>query len=480
MGHSDEAVSRRVRLASGIPGFDEVVQGGLFRSSLYVINGAPGTGKTVLASQICFHAVANGERALYVTLFSELHANLIANLESFAFFDARHVSRDLMFVSAGRNLAAADPNGLLETLRSLLHDARPGVLVVDGFRAVDHAAWSATKVTMFVQGLQALVTLTGTTGLLVSSAAAGHPTPEQSLVEGIIDLEHRAVELRATRTLSIRKFRGGNHLPGCHVFRIDRLGVRVSPRLEARPCHDSAAQVEGSNDRLDFGVPGLDRLLGDGVAVGSTTLILGPAGSGKTILGMHLLAEGARLGQRGLHFGFFETPPALVTRTRRFALSVEAALKRDLLEIVWQPPSEQTPDELADRLLSTLRLRPAKRLFIDGAVGFEQVSPDRGRLGRFFAALSRELTALGVTTVVTEETRELFARDVEIPIEGVSAAWQNILFLRTVERPTELRRVLTVLKTRGAAHDQGLYEFTIGDHGFELGARVHAGGGARA
>jgi circadian clock protein KaiC len=468
----------RARLTSGIPGLDEVLEGGLFRSSIYVVNGGPGTGKTVMASQICFHAVSRGERAVYVTLFSELHANLIANLESFTFFDPRPISRALKFVSVGRNLADAGPDGLLDCLRGLLHEDRPGVLVIDGFRAAEHATWPSIKLNRFVQGLQALLTLTGTTGLLLSNSPHDRPGAEQYLVEGIVELDDRARGLRGVRTLLVRKFRGGGHLPGRHAVCIDSTGLRVFPRMESR--HIAQPTVftgeDGTSDRVHFGVAGLDQVLGDGVGRGSTTLILGPSGSGKTILGLHFLAEGVRLGEPSLHFGFFETPQALMARARRFGLSIEAARDHGVLDLVWQPPSEQPPDQLAERLLAAVRRDSTSRLFIDGAVGFEQVSDDRRRLGRFFAALSRELSSRGVTTVVSEETRQLFVRDVAIPIEGVSAVWQNILFLRTVECEAELRRVLVVLKTRVGAHDPGLYQFTIGPRGFELGPRVRSTG----
>jgi circadian clock protein KaiC len=464
----------RPRLESGVPGLDEVLEGGLFKSSLYAINGASGTGKTVLASQICFHAVRAGERALYVTLFSELHGNLLANLSSFSFFDACRVSRELQFVSAGRNLADAGPDGVLDMLRAALHQDRPAVLVIDGFRTVEQAACSSHKLIMFVQGLQALATLTGTTGLLLSCSPAGHPGPEQALVEGVLDLENQLQELRAVRTLTVRKFRGGNHLPGQHVFHIDGKGVRVSPRMEARRLTEAPAGLPSQSDRIRFGLPGLDRTLGDGLPAGSTTLVLGPTGAGKTLLGLHLLAEGARLGELSMHFGFFEMPSVLLARARGLSLPLDEAAGAGLVRFVWQPPSEETPDDLADRLLRLLRKRPVRRLVIDGLVGFEQVSLYPARLGRFFSALARELCALGVTTVVTEETRQLFVRDLELPIPGVSAAWQNIIFLRTVEGESGLKRVLVVLKARSAAHDTGLYEFTIGEGGFVMGDRYTA------
>jgi circadian clock protein KaiC len=437
------------------------------------VTGAPGTGKTVLASQICFHTVARGGRALYVTLFSELHANLIANLQAFTFFDPGQVSRALKLVSAGRDLAEAGPEGVLTTIRNMLHEERPTVLVIDGFRAVEQGVWSPTKLTMFVQELQALATLMGTTGLLLTCAGDAQATQEQALVEGLIDLENQAIDLRAVRTLAVRKFRGGNHLPGRHVFRIDGSGVHVSPRLESSQSPEPRPfeRTDPSEERVHFGVAGLDRALGDGLAVGSTTLLLGPAGSGKTLLGLHLLAEGARRGERGLHFGFFETPPTLLQRARGFSLPLQPALDQGLLEVVWQPASEQTPDELADKLLGILRVRPARRLFIDGAVGFQQVSVYPGRLGRFYAALARELCNLGVTTVVTEETRQLLSRNIKVPAEAVSPAWQNIVLLRSIEGRSELKRTVMVLKTRAAAHDTGLYEFTIDGHGFVMGQR---------
>jgi circadian clock protein KaiC len=203
---------------------------------------------------------------------------------------------------------------------------------------------------------------------------------------------------------------------------------------------------------------------------GSTTLLVGSSGAGKTVLGMQFLAAGIEAGERVLHFGFFETPQDLIAKGTRFGWDFESAVKRQQLAVVWQPASEHVLDELAYRLLDAVRSTQAKRLFIDGLVGFKEAAY-RDRVSGLFASLADELCALGVTTVITEETRELFVRTIEVPTSGVSAVFHNIIFLRQVEKGSELLRLLTVMKTRDSGHDRGLYQLDITDTGATVGDR---------
>jgi circadian clock protein KaiC len=457
------------RIASGIPGFDEVVGGGLLQSRVYVLNGAPGAGKTVLASQLCFHVASQKKNAVYVTLLSELHTHLVGNLHSFSFFDPAVIGQNLKLLSVSRACTDAGLPLILDDLRASLRELQPAVVVLDGFRPLQRLGWRGLRLSLFVQDLQALLSLTNTTALLVTNNPARTPSPEQPLVDGIIDLEEEGLGMSTVRSLGVRKFRGSSHLGGRHPFRIDEHGMRVFPRIESRRTPSVHGRPVATEGRRLLGVPGLDALLGGGVESGSTTLVLGTAGSGKTTLGLHFLSQAARNNERWLHFGFFEDPESLLRRAHQLDLPLGNNGSEQTGRIVWQPPAEQSLDELGSFLLETVSREGTERLLIDGLVGFQESTVHHDRMARFFSALSRELRARGVTTMITEETHQLMAWDAQIPVSGVSAIWENIVFLRKVEREAALTRALVVLKARDAAHDLQFHEFSITDSGLVLG-----------
>lgn len=220
--------------------------------------------------------------------------------------------------------------------------------------------------------------------------------------------------------------------------------------------------------RFGFGIEGLDEMLQGGILSGSTTMLLGAPGTGKTLLGMHSLAAGARQGQPGLLFGFYETPAELVHKADEIGLDFGAHVERGTIEVIWQSPLELNLDALAEQLLAAVRRRKVERLFIDGLTAFAQGTVYPDRIARYFTALSNELRAQGVTTAFAMETRGLFTREIELPIGGVSAVVHNILFVRYVELRSQLYRLLSILKMRESGYDSAIREFTVGPEGIAV------------
>jgi circadian clock protein KaiC len=214
-------------------------------------------------------------------------------------------------------------------------------------------------------------------------------------------------------------------------------------------------------------VRGLDEPLDGGLVAASTTLILGSSGAGKTIAGLQYLAEGARKGERSLHFGFYEPPESLIGKADRLGLDFSRHVEEGTLVLKWFRPAELLIDALVDSLLTTVREQRIQRLFIDGFVGFRQTHPPE-RIAAVFSAVSDRLVGLGVTTFISDETRELFVREVEVPTANVSAIFHNILFLRQVEIEAELVRLISVMKTRDSDADRRLWRYEINDGGLEV------------
>ena len=286
------------------------------------------------------------------------------------------------------------------------------------------------------------------------------------MVDGIIELREHVHDLRAYRELRVRKLRGVPHLRGGHIFDISHRGIRVYPRVEALYGTPSG-EDRCSDSTVSSGIPQLDRMLGGGMKCGTTTLVLGPSGAGKTTLGLHYLAATPK-GSRSVLFGFYETPSRLLEKARKLNLRLDSRLKRGDLELVWQPSTEQNVDALVERLLQAVDRNSATRLFIDGLDGFQRATIHPERVHHVFTAIANELRIRGVTTLYTFEVPKFIGPSFDSPVTGVSALAENLIYLRFVELRSHLYRLLSVLKVRDSSYDSSLREFHITSDGIRL------------
>ena len=210
-------------------------------------------------------------------------------------------------------------------------------------------------------------------------------------------------------------------------------------------------------------------MLRGGVRSGSITMLLGSSGSGKTVFGMQFLAEGLKRGERGLFFGFFEHPDAIVAKCKRIGINgIKDGIDNGLARVMWHRPIEGVIDEIGDSLFDAVReLNPA-RVVIDGMQGFERAADLPERLSDVYSAIAQELERRRVTTLYTTETRALFESDIHVPINGLSAATQNIILLRHVEHRAAILRALAILKVRDDDYDGKMREIKITDAGIRL------------
>ncbi len=452
------------RMPTGVAGLDVLLHGGLRRGAMYLVTGGPGTGKTVLCSQVAFHRAAAGEHVLYVTSFSESHSGLLSGLESFTFFDRSFVQSRITLLNA---IPALEEGGL-EPFQSMLSQAvrthRASLLVIDSLGPVPEVASSPFAYRKFLRELGALLSLVGCTALFISPE--GQEQLEQLLVDGILDLEQQVVKMRQTRELRVRKFRGSPHLGGRHVFDIGTSGITVHPRREALPSvRELATPLPSQKSR--FGISCLDDMLKGGVPAASVTALVGAPGSGKTLLGLHLLAEGLKAGQSCLYFGFYETPQRLLFKAESVGLPLREHVESGRLEVQWRQPTEQFLDDIAEQLVEGVRRQKVHRLFLDGVDGLLLAAAYPERFAPFFAALTNELRSLGVSTVISLET-SFSGPELGLAPVGLSASVENILFLRYVQLRSQLHRFLSILKVRESDHDPSIREFHITSRGFEV------------
>ena len=451
------------RVPTGIPGLDAVLRGGFLKGGVYIIQGTPGAGKTILANQVCFNHVASGGRAAYVTLLAESHTRMLQHLRPLAFFDEAAIPETLYYVSAFRMLEDEGLKGLLDLLRREIRGHRASLLVLDGLVAAEETATSDREFKKFVHEVQSHAFANECTVLLLTTGATGKVNAEHTIVDGLIELDDRLFDMRTERSLQVRKFRGSGGLRGRHPFRITTDGLVVFPRIEA--AFDTPSRPDSAtSERIPSGIDGLDALNGGGVIAATTTALVGPTGIGKTTFGLHFLRHSSAA-EPGLMFGFYETPERLKLKASLLGIDLAGLEAGGALEILWQPQGENLLDQLGHRLLDAVRRRGVRRLFVDGLGGFMESTAYPERISRFFSILANELRTLGATSLFTLETREIVSPSVQVPITGISSVVENMMVLRYVEVEARTRRLLSITKIRDSGFDPALHEFAITSQG---------------
>jgi circadian clock protein KaiC len=460
------------RLRSAVPGLDQILGGGLFRTGVYIIQGLPGCGKTILANQICYGHVAEGGSAVYVTLLAESHSRMMQHLSTLSFFDVKAFPDKLAYISAFHDLESAGLKGLMGVLRREMRTRKVGVLVLDGLVAASEHA-SDLDLKKFVHELQSIAVLQDCTVLLLTSGNIHRMAAEHTMVDGLIEVEDKLFDARSERSIQIRKFRGAGPLRGKHSMRIDNDGISVFPRIES--VYRSPASETMRDEVTTSGIASLDALVAvKGIPMASSTVVIGSTGTGKTTMGLQFL-QASTADEPGLHLSFFEGPDRLRTKARSLGLGLEALEASGAVELMWQSPGEALLDEIADRLLAAVARRNVRRLVIDGLSGFLESAVYQERLNRFFSCLVNELRSRRVTVLMTLETRDVVSSVIAMPW-GVSGIVDNLFFLRFVHDEGYVERLLTIIKMRDTDYQAGLRRLHIDSQGMHIAGTYRADG----
>ena len=459
------------RLATGVPGLDEVLGGGLPEFSFNLIAGPPGCGKTTLAHQMMF-ALATAERpALYFTVLGEPPLKMLRYQQQFDFFDAEAVNRSIRFINLSEDAMAGNLDRVLRRIVEDVTAHNPALVFVDSFRSVVLASETDgsphNNLQQFVQQLGMLMTSwQATTFLLGEYFNESDANPVFTVSDGLIWLRQSVQRNSMVRKMEIMKMRGQPTLPGLHTFRISTAGIEVfapaSVAMSARPAPSTAPLPHAP--RVLMGVPGLDDMLGGGLPRGYSLLVAGPSGSGKSILAAAFLAEGARCGENGVMAAFEQHPNRLRNRV------VFDLIESGQVGLVDTQAPDLSIDEIVLLLMSEVRRLNASRVVLDSLSGFELSLPPtfrpdfRESLLRLITVLARE----GVTVLVTSELEDRYT-DLRFSPYGAAFLTDAIIVQRYIEVGSRLLRVMAVVKVRASAHSDELREFTIGDDGIRIG-----------
>jgi circadian clock protein KaiC len=454
-----------------VPNLDRVLGGGLLRGTIVMVVGPPGSGKTILGQQIAFRAARRGEVALYFTGYSESHDKLLAHNRSLTYFSADVIGTEVQMGSLPDLLA----EGADEAKQAVLASAQKehaSLVILDGFRSIRGFLPDDQAAAEFLYSLGATLAMLGTTLMVLveGDAADRVRDPEQSVCDVILSL-HRFVRGGGhRRALEVLKVRGAAPLAGLHPFAIDSNGVTVYPRLESVVPADPGTWTAA---RAGFGIAEVDALIGGGLNVATSTVAAGTPGLGKTLLGLHFLAEGARRGEPGLFAGFIESRAQLRAKARKFGIDLEAAERAGTLELLIIPPHDLDADLAAWRIRERIEARHVQRLVIDSATELQGglTSPERAAM--FLASFAAYLRSEGVTTYMTVDVPTIVGPELSFAGNPLLVFAENLLLLRYAELAGELHRVFAVLKMRFSDFDRTLRIYTIQDDvGIKIGGRA--------
>jgi circadian clock protein KaiC len=290
------------------------------------------------------------------------------------------------------------------------------------------------------------------------------------MVDGIVELLVQQVNVRTAREIVVRKLRGVHFLEGRHTLRIASEGIVIHPRVEALVARQGAGAPEIDTHQA-LGIPEIDRMLHGGVLTGSTTLLLGAPGTGKTSVALHFLCGAPDAQEPALFFGFYESPARLVGKAEKLGLPLKSRLASGTVELHWRLSVETRLDEIAAMILADVDRRGMRRVVIDGLGGFGEAAVYPERVLPFVTALLAALRARGVTTLATLETTAAVP-GVADPQLAVSPLVENVIVLRAVEEQDRLRRMIAIRKVREGDFDASTREFEIGPSGIAVAARA--------
>jgi circadian clock protein KaiC len=452
------------KIATGCPGLDKVLFGGIPVNSITVLMGSPGTGKTILAEQLAFANATPESRALYLTTLSEPLEKFIVHGQNYGFFDAAKVGQSIFYEDLGLIIRDRGISKLAEAVTELLTIHTPRFVFIDSFKALNEMLSTPMEQRTVVFDLASVLAAYDCTSFLVGEYSQEMMTelPEFAIADVVLHMIKFATNVREQRFVRVEKLRGSNSISGLHAFSITADGLIVYPRLltpTVSPAYSDRIE------RVNTGIEGLDGMIAEGFWRGSTTLVAGPTGSGKTIIGLQFIAQGALKGEPGLYVGMQENPNQLARAMQNFGWN-PADLFASGFELMYRSPVEMQLDSVASEVFQRVRSGTIRRVVIDALGDLERSSVDRLRFSDFIYSLTQWFATEGVTCLMMYELTNLFEVH-GISDQEISNMSDNIVLLRFTNHK-EMERTIRIIKTRGSAHDNREHTLSISKKGLEV------------
>ncbi len=450
------------RLLSGHEPLDRVLDGGLPANAISLIMGRPGSGKTILAQQYVFHNATPERPVIYFSTVSEPLEKIVRFGQGLNFFDRSAIGTAVFYEDLGGTVNRHGLSGVADQISRAIKERRPGMVVIDSFKALHEFANDHAVFRRFLHELAWL------TAFPVASLWVGEyeedeigSSAEFAVADAIVGLTTaRTGERTNRRILEIRKLRGSGFWSGLHAYRITADGLRLFPRLADAPIDEDYPQ---DTVRASSGIPALDEMLEDGYWPGASTLLAGPSGSGKTLLGLHFVFNGARHGEPGV----IATLQENTTQLERVVQGFGWSLSERHVEVMYRSPVDLYVDEWAYDLLSAVKRTGARRVLIDSLVDLRVAASESTRFREFTYSLMQRFARQGVSTMMTYEVADLFGAR-RLSEDAVSPLSDNIVLLSYLREEDLIKRTMSVIKTRASRHDPAVRQFLIGPDGIVL------------
>ncbi len=465
-------VADRDALPTGVPGLDYVTAGGYARASLHLIEGTPGAGKTTLALQFLMDGRDRGERGLYVSL-SETREELVSNarthgwsLDGIDIFELIPPELTLDPQQDQSVLYASDLE-LGETVGMVMKELerlKPHRVVFDSVSEIRLLSQSPLRHRRQVLALKHFIAQQGCTALFLDDLTQEvEETSLHSLAHAVIRLQQNPLQFGGDRRrLRVYKMRGRLFRGGFHDFVIRTGGVEVYPRLIAAEHHRDYSD----ENPVVSGLPELDVLLGGGLDRGTGTLIIGPAGAGKSMLSLQFVKSAIKRGERALIVSFDESRRVLLKRAMGVGVDLEALAAEGMLELEHVDPAELAPGEFSGMIRRYVE-DGVSVVLIDSLSGYQNALPEENFLALQMHELLTYLSQQGVVTLVVLAQHGLIGQmQTTVDLTYVS---DNVLMLRFFEARGQIRRALSVLKKRTGGHETTIREFMIDSQGLQVG-----------
>ncbi|MFF0341261.1 RAD55 family ATPase [Kribbella sp. NPDC004875] len=453
------------RITSGSGPLDVVLGGGLPRDAIVLVMGAPGAGKTIFAQQWIFANATPERSALYLTTVSEPLEKVLRYGQTLSFFDPAAVGRSVWYEDLGRILRDHGLPGVLERVRELIRVRKPAMIVIDSFKAMHPYASRSGAFRPFLHDLAGMLSAFPATSLWVGEYQDDEiqRSPEFAVADAIIALKSVHSAERTSRALQVHKLRGGGYLAGTHSYRLSEDGITVYPRLADPADAGDTGDHDVQSVRIRSGIRALDDMLEDGLCAGSSTLVAGPTGTGKTLMGLHFVFQAVGQGDGAIIATMQEDPSQLERTASQFGWSV----KDGNLTVMYRSPVDLNVDQWVYELLDTIETTGASRVLLDSLADLQAAAPDQIRFREYLYSLLHRSSRQGTSLMMTYELPELFGVS-KISDVAASHMADNVVLLQYAGITGRMSRALTVLKTRAANHRSGVREFQITTEGIGL------------
>jgi circadian clock protein KaiC len=475
--NSDASASAAPPLVpSGTPGLDDIMRGGFTPHGLYLIEGDPGSGKTTLALQFMLDGVKRGERCLYVTLSEdekELRAGAASHgwsLDGIDIFEIRP-SEESLRQDARYTMYHPSEVELAETTKALLAEAervKPNRMVLDSLSEFRMLAETPLRYRRQILALKRYFSDRGTTSLFIDDkTGAERDLALHSSAQGVFDLVTSTPAFGATRRqLQVHKLRGRSFSEGLHDFVIRHGGLHVYPRLVA-----AEHKRRYTREPIESGLAQLDALLGGGLAKGTSTLVIGSAGTGKSSLATQFAVAGAARGEHAAIYLFDESVATFVERSSALGMDIQALIESGKISLRQIDPAELSPGEFAHGLRSSIEDDNTQLVVIDSLNGYLNATPSEKFLTLHLHELLTYLGQCGATTLLLMTQHGIVGQDMSLPIDASYLA-DSVISLRYFEARGEVRQAIAVIKKRTGRHERTIRELRL-DNGVAVGKVVH-------